>query len=524
MISMSSLPLLTGLYLSTYTQAQQYVIFFVALIGATLVYSTLNNRKQPPVVNPPKLFDFTGGSNKIDFLQRSYEIINDTSKANSDRPFTVNTDVGTVIVLPPKFTEEIKNNPQLDFMKTIEDEFHGSLPGFEVFNKGLASDILIQVAKKQLTKSLNKITGPLSKESAFALYRILGDSPEWQEFGLRGVNLSLVAQLSSRVFLGEKLCRNPEWLDVTSQYPPTAMNAAFKLRLYPKLLQPLVNWFLPECQLLRRQQARARSMIVPVIEERKAEKRRALEAGLPVPTYDDAIDWAEEEAKQFTYEPAHFQLAMSTAAIHTSSDLLSQTLLEILAHPELIQPLRNEIIEVLRIHGWTKSGLYNLKLMDSIMKETQRLKPIQMVSMQRVAAAEIHLSDGTIISKGAKIAVADTLRLDEGIYEEPSKFDGYRFLNMRNDSGNEHSAQLVATGPKSLGFGHGTHSCPGRFFASNELKVALCHLILKYDLELSAGTTPEVSWYGWNLTPNQGAKIRVRRRKEEVDIDSCERH
>ncbi|KAI0527714.1 cytochrome P450 [Xylaria bambusicola] len=516
---MSSLPFLTELHASTFTQAQQYVVFFIALIGAAIVYSSLNKRKHPPVINPPKLFDFTGGSNKVDFLQRSYEIINDTSRTNNDRPYTVIADVGTVIVLPPKFAEEIKNHPQLDFMKNVEQEFHGSLPGFEVFNKGLVSDVLIQVAKKQLTKSLNKITAPLSKEAAYALYRVLGDPSEWKEVGLQGMTLSLVAQLSSRVFLGEKLCRNPEWLDVTSQYPPTAFNAAQQLRLYPKPLQPLVNWFLPECRLLRRQQARARSMIVPVIEERKAEKRRAIEAGQPVPVYDDAIDWAEEEAKRFTYEPAHFQLAMSNAAIHTTSDLLSQTLLEILAHPELIQPLRNEITEVLRIHGWTKVGLYNLKLMDSIMKETQRMKPIQMVTMQRVAVADVHLSDGSIIPKGAKCAVANTSRLDDGIYKEPKEFDGYRFLNMRNDAGNEHSAQLVTTSPDSLGFGHGTHSCPGRFFAANELKVAICHLILKYDLELSAGTSPEPFWYGWNLNANLGAKIRVRRRKEEIDID-----
>ncbi len=201
---------------------------------------------------------------------------------------------------------------------------------------------------------------------------------EWTDFGLLDVNLSLVARLSSRVFLGEKLCRDVEWLQITAQYPVTAFGAAYKLRLYPKFLRPLVHWFLPECQRLRRQYARARSMIEPVINQRLEEKRKALEEGLPVPTLDDAIEWAQEESKQFKYDPATFQLAMSNAAIHTTSDLLSQTILELLAHPELIQPLRDEIIEVLRIHGWTKTGLYNLKLMDSVLKETQRIKPIQM--------------------------------------------------------------------------------------------------------------------------------------------------
>lgn len=244
----------------------------------------------------------------------------------------------------------------------------------------------------------DKITGPLSNEAAFSLHRVLGDSSgrfnltrlwfysflinhlaaEWKEVSLLAMNLSLIAQLSSRVFLGDKLCRDPEWLEVTSQHTVTAIAASLKLSLYPKLLQPVVNWFLPECQLVRRQYARARSMIEPIINERAAEKRKAVEARKPVPTYDDAIDWAEEESSRFNYDPATFQLAISTAAIHTTNDLLSQALLEILIHPELIQPLRDEIVEVLRIHGWTKLGLYNLKLMDSILKETQRVKPIQM--------------------------------------------------------------------------------------------------------------------------------------------------
>ncbi|KAI1346582.1 cytochrome P450 [Xylaria sp. FL0043] len=506
-------------------QTKQYVLLVAAaLFAVTLARVAWNKhmRKQPPVINPPKLFDLTGGSTKVDFLRRSYEMIHDNSREGSNRPYTMYTDVGAVIVLPPKFAEEIKNNPRLDFMTNVENEFHGdgSVPGFEVFNTDFASLILVQVARKQLTKFLNKITKPLSDEAAFSLRTILGDYSYWKELNLLEVNLSLVARLSSRVFLGDKLCRDPGWLQVTSQYPITSFNAAYKLRLYPKLIRPLVHWFLPECQLLRHQSALARSMIQPIIDQRLEEKRKALEAGLPVPTYDDAIDWAQEESKQFKYEPATFQLAMSNAAIHTTSDLFTQTILELLAHPELIQPLRDEVIEVLRIHGWTKSGLYNLKLMDSILKETQRVKPISMVSMQRIALADVPLSDGIVIPKGAKLAVANTTRLDGDLYEEPEKFDGYRFLKMRSDPGKENTAQFVTTGTNSLGFGHGTHACPGRFFAANEIKVALCHLVLKYDLELVPGSQPEISWYGFNLNANKNAKIRVRRRKEEIDIDS----
>ena len=38
-------------------------------------------------------------------------------------------------------------------------------------------------------------------------------------------------------------------------------------------------------------------------------------------------------------------------------------------------------------------------------------------------------------------------------------------------------------------FGLGKHACPGRFFASNEIKVLLCRIILDYDMKLLDGTT-----------------------------------
>jgi hypothetical protein len=43
--------------------------------------------------------------------------------------------------------------------------------------------------------------------------------------------------------------------------------------------------------------------------------------------------------------------------------------------------------------------------------------------------------------------------------------------------------------PDSLEFGHGSHACPGRFFAVNVLKAIVAHLLLKYDLKLRDGDT-----------------------------------
>jgi cytochrome P450 len=71
-------------------------------------------------------------------------------------------------------------------------------------------------------------------------------------------------------------------------------------------------------------------------------------------------------------------LGLSIAAIHTTSDLVGQAVLNLGAHPEMIEPLRKEAIEVLQKNGWKKVALTELYLLDSFLKETQRMKPIAM--------------------------------------------------------------------------------------------------------------------------------------------------
>jgi cytochrome P450 len=156
------------------------------------------------------------------------------------------------------------------------------------------------------------------------------------------------------------------------------MHAVKKLRLFPKFSRPIVHWFLPECRLVRRLLNEARVIIQEVLDRRRAEKIAAAAEGRPIPRPEDAVEWAEAESKDDPYDPAVFQIALSMAAIHTTADLLTQTLMNLVQRPGLIDDLRAEIIEVFKAEGWTKPALFNLKLMDSVLKETQRLKPIKM--------------------------------------------------------------------------------------------------------------------------------------------------
>jgi cytochrome P450 len=196
---------------------------------------------------------------------------------------------------------------------------------------------------------------------------------------LKDALLELVARLSSIIFLGdEEISHNASWLRITKEYTVDSFLAAHQLKTYPRFLWPVIALFLPQAQKVRAQLRKAESLIAPVIERRLAENSSAMTEGRGKIERYDSIEWLEQTAqeKNIKYQPAAMQLTLALSAIHTTTDLLATTMYELLQSPDTIQLLRNEIVSVISNGGLKHSSLYNLKLMDSVIKEAQRLKPI----------------------------------------------------------------------------------------------------------------------------------------------------
>lgn len=98
-----------------------------------------------------------------------------------------------------------------------------------------------------------------------------------------------------------------------------------------------------------------------------------------------------EESQGSPFDPVGAQLGLSIVAIHTTTDLATETMLRLMVRPKLMEDVRAEIVAVLRKEGWTKSALFNMKLLDSVIKEAQRLKPT--TSGKQFGKSFRHLSD-----------------------------------------------------------------------------------------------------------------------------------
>lgn len=140
--------------------------------------------------------------------------------------------------------------------------------------------------------------------------------------------------------------------------------------------------------------------------------------------------------------------------------------------------------------------------------------------MRRYVTEDLTLSNGLVLKKGTRLNIDNSRMNDPAIYKNPEKYDPYRFYNMRQEPGRESMSQLVSTSSDHLGFGHGKHSCPGRFFAANEIKVALCHLLVKYDWKLAPETDISPDMKGMLAKASSVASILIRKREQtEIDLD-----
>lgn len=177
----------------------------------------------------------------------------------------------------------------------------------------------------------------------------------------------LVAQVLGRAFVGPRLCRDADWLDISTTYVANRMTAAVAVQRWGSVLQPIVHWFLPSCRRLRTQVQRARELLQPELD-------RVKDNAVEDETFT-SLAWIHGYAQGLTYDAGLAHLRLTAVANHTTSDMLTKILFRICENPELIQSLREEAVAALRKGGLTVASLQKMFLMESVMKESQRLEP-----------------------------------------------------------------------------------------------------------------------------------------------------
>jgi ent-kaurene oxidase len=261
---------------------------------------------------------------------------------------------------------------------------------------------------------------------------------------------------------------------------------------------------------------KATQLLRPIVKQRELDEKVE---GYEKPM--DSIEWTRDllpKAEKKDYlKIAIFQLGIGAASIHTTAQLLTNVLFDLAARPDYVKILREEAEDVFEQNNgeWTLESMGQLRKMDSFIKESQRYFSATVITFQRKTLKPLTLSDGTYLPANTYLFSPSTaISGDPSVYKDPNMFDGLRFYKLRQHTPEDDMRyQLISTGSTQMHFGIGRHACPGRWFASHEIKLILVTLLSKFDIKLKEGESrPKNFTFQTMNSPNPTAEILFRNR------------
>ncbi|KAI1505683.1 putative cytochrome P450 monooxygenase [Biscogniauxia marginata] len=422
-----------------------------------------------------------------------------------------------ILVVPRKYISELRSMPdeELSSIQANIDNFQGLYSTTAILTEG---NLHTRTIQGRLTPRLRHHV-PVVQET---LRRHFPEEIPATKDGYTSVKafhlvLRLVSFIAARHFVGLPLCEDEEWLSTALTYTENAFKTIIVLQIFPDWAKFFVTFLLPSSYQVNWALRKAKHIIIPLINERRRREREDFDYKKP----EDFLQYMMDAADEFDGHPdklAHRLLILTLGAVHTTSMAATQTLFDLCAHPEYIEPLRQEVLEALQKDGeYTKQALTHFKKLDSFMRESQRLNPPSLLGFKRAVRKPLTLSDGTYLPKGVHLMMPIApVVLDPEVTPDPYTFDGLRHYHNRGKTGDGHKHQFATTSDNSLHFGHGKYSCPGRFLAGNSIKMIISNILLKYDLRFPEGVTtrpPNVCLHEY-VFPNPEAEVEFKQRGE----------
>ncbi|KAH7217791.1 cytochrome P450 [Fusarium oxysporum] len=301
--------------------------------------------------------------------------------------------------------------------------------------------------------------------------------------------LRLIATNNARVFQGTAASLDEEWLEASTGYVLACFDCIRALKQWHPWLRPLVYRFIPERAAIKDQWTKGRKRVMASMRERQ-EKGGNLE---DPPTMLDHLSNGRNEhiADDVELQLLHQMTLIAVGTVTTFSST-TQAIYDLVAHPEYIPILREEVESVPRDPkgNFTKDSTVAMDKLDSFLKESQRFNSPDLTTFQRAAIADMKLPDGTFVPKGTKLEINTcSIHKDHKLYENPEQFDGLRFHKWRKAPGKEKKYMYSSSGTHDLSWGFGRHACPGRYLSAINIKLIMAELLMNYDIKLPDGVS-----------------------------------
>lgn len=235
-----------------------------------------------------------------------------------------------------------------------------------------------------LQRNVQNVLASAQAEVQYAFQKKIPDCKNWTPIVLFPTLLEISALLIERTWVGLPLSRQDAWIKATTTYMTDVATAANAIRAWPKSLRPLIAPLLNEVKSLKNNRSDVIRMIKPLIQEHfRAGSALAGEKeekdGQKTPG-GELFVWLTQRYKgSATAEKvARDELMATFSSLYTVTATFTQALFDLAARPEYLEPLREELAQVLTGDPTltNKVSLLKLKKMDSFIKESQRMNPL----------------------------------------------------------------------------------------------------------------------------------------------------
>ncbi|KAI0870675.1 cytochrome P450 [Hypoxylon argillaceum] len=455
-------------------------------------------------------------------------------------------DQGRVLVVPPRYIREVYSitDKRLDVHDTGNKTLQAQ---WTIWNNNIYENSFnLDIVRNYITRNLEIITPPLALELKYAFAREWGTTTtNWVEVRAWRSSLKIIAGVANAAFCGPPLCRNPAYLKWLGHHATCLFIGSALINCVPSPIKPLVG--LTVAGVTHIAFRKAAKECWPIVQERL--KNTALLKENPdynwVPP-SDGLQWiieecyAKKDPKQLdTLGVCHRLIFLNDISMYSTAITAQNVILDLASSDPAfgyIEILRQECEAVLKEAGgsWTRQAVMKLKLVDSTIRESMRLRPVFSLGSPRtvIDPQGVNVSQGgdkLYLPLGTRVALpVEPIHHDESIYKDATSFHPFRFANpdviqsifdnlaFESDSpvtgGNHGQKAGVTLDDCFLGFGYGRSACPGRFFVMNEVKMFVAEMILNYDLEYLREGRSNLTPVIWLNVPLRDGKIRVRRR------------
>ncbi|OTA76492.1 hypothetical protein M434DRAFT_38836 [Hypoxylon sp. CO27-5] len=474
-----------------------------------------------------------------EYLIHGQSIIREGFLKSNGQPYEVFApDTRYVFVSSPKYIKELDSAPdtvlslQAASKQMLQPKY--TMSGFNWFDRrGTEGVGFIKALRTMLTNNLPQVLPLLGVVIRTRTAELLDKKPivtgTTKHISIYSMMVKLVVLSNAVSFFGEDLAKNENFMAAALQYIEQTLISAEIVRLIPKFLAPLVGGIIG---LRLNAQENVFNTLLPIAERRVLE-RGMKRLGHSVPYHvglhqarespkliekADCIQWIMETSPRENPWSAkrvvHELMAIWFGSVHAVSTTVTFAIQDLCLHPGYVGPLRRELAN--EYTSFTQTGR-GLPLLDSFIKESARLTPVESQSTRRAAIQPFTFSNGTRLEVGdwACTPVRDIMQ-DSQFYPEPHQFNGFRFVDPELASRAE-DIQPLQPKPSKLTdadntfhvWGTGRMVCPGRFYAAAVMKVIMGQMIMQYDFDLVEKNAPRRLCWRSTILPKHSTVLAV---------------